>query len=325
MKISVVIPVYNTKKYLRDCVASVLLQEDIDTEIILVDDGSGDGAGELADLLASENRNVQVIHQENRGLSAARNAGLKRVTGDYVYFLDSDDRICRGTLARLTGLAEKYSADLVYSAYRPVYEKGQEEKTASDIGQLNDSGQLNDAELDFDSVTDSDCQVLEGGQIFEQLFSNNAYTVISCGKLIRASILEGMSFRDGRSHEDEFIIHHLLGACDRVVFTPQGLYLYLQRSGSITGRPVTGRAMRDVTEAYEDRLDYFKKRGMSREYAGSLKQLVGHIYAFLKGCGQAGDRKYLREELQKLYPLAKEAGIYRPLSLIKLFIKSRMG
>lgn len=91
MKISVIIPVYNVKPYLERCLRSVLRQTYKDLEIIMVDDGSTDGSGELADGLAASSPCISVIHQNNQGLSGARNTGLRIASGEYVVFLDSDD------------------------------------------------------------------------------------------------------------------------------------------------------------------------------------------------------------------------------------------
>lgn len=91
IKMSVVIPVYNVLSYLPKCVESVLTDSGHDTEIILVNDGSTDGSGELCDKYAENNKCVMVIHQKNQGAVAARNAGIQNAKGDYIAFLDSDD------------------------------------------------------------------------------------------------------------------------------------------------------------------------------------------------------------------------------------------
>ena len=89
--ISIVIPVYNVAPYLKRCVQSVLRQTYRDLEVILVDDGSTDGSGELCDQLASTDSRIQVVHQKNQGLSGARNTGIRQATGEYIAFIDSDD------------------------------------------------------------------------------------------------------------------------------------------------------------------------------------------------------------------------------------------
>ena len=91
MKFSVVIPVYKVEEYLDECVQSVLSQTYTDLEAVLVDDGSPDRCGRMCDDWAKKDHRVHVIHQQNGGLSAARNTGIRNATGDYILFLDSDD------------------------------------------------------------------------------------------------------------------------------------------------------------------------------------------------------------------------------------------
>ena len=93
MFFSVVVPVYNVKNYLAQCVNSVLRQSFEDFELILVDDGSKDGSGALCDAYARDDARVKVLHKENGGQSTARNAGIRAASGQYAVFLDSDDFI----------------------------------------------------------------------------------------------------------------------------------------------------------------------------------------------------------------------------------------
>lgn len=91
MTFSIIIPIYNVEKYLRQCIDSVLAENFLDCEIILVNDGSPDGCGEICDEYANKFSHIKVIHKHNGGLSDARNAGIKEAKGDYLIFLDSDD------------------------------------------------------------------------------------------------------------------------------------------------------------------------------------------------------------------------------------------
>lgn len=92
-KISVIIPIFNTAKYLPACLDSVINQTYQNLEVILIDDGSTDNSGQIADDYAKKDSRIQVLHQKNSGQSAARNAGIKKSTGDYISFIDSDDEI----------------------------------------------------------------------------------------------------------------------------------------------------------------------------------------------------------------------------------------
>ena len=93
MKLSVIIPVFNNETFLNRCLNSVLNQrtDNFEIEVIIINDGSTDKSGEIADYYSSQNNNIYVIHQKNQGVSVARNEGLRIASGDYIHFLDSDD------------------------------------------------------------------------------------------------------------------------------------------------------------------------------------------------------------------------------------------
>lgn len=113
IEVSVIIPVYNVEKYLVACIDSLMCQGDLSMEFILVDDGSTDLSGKIADEYAKKEDRIKVIHQENGGASAARNAGLDVAQGEYIAFLDSDDWIKESSLSLLYHEAIKYQADVV--------------------------------------------------------------------------------------------------------------------------------------------------------------------------------------------------------------------
>lgn len=112
-RFSVIVPVYNVERYLRECIDSILSQAYQNFEIILVDDGSADTSGTICDAYAARDPRVTVIHKENEGLISARRAGLKTATGDYVCFVDSDDTIHPALLADACRVIEDRHADVV--------------------------------------------------------------------------------------------------------------------------------------------------------------------------------------------------------------------
>ncbi len=115
---SVIVPVYNTDKYLKQCVGSILMQTYMDFELILVDDGSEDRSGEICDNFASLDQRVKVTHKSHGGASSARNAGLKTASGKYVMFVDSDDYISEQMLQKMVTDIEETDCDLVaYNSY----------------------------------------------------------------------------------------------------------------------------------------------------------------------------------------------------------------
>ena len=112
MRFSIIVPVYNVEKYLSRCMESILRQSYEDYEIILIDDGSTDESGEICDAYARRDARIQIIHQENYGLSGARNTGLNVARGDWIVFVDSDDWIETEMLERLDAQINKAPADM---------------------------------------------------------------------------------------------------------------------------------------------------------------------------------------------------------------------
>ncbi len=121
-KVSVIVPVYNVEKYIHQCVDSILRQTMGDIEIILVDDGSADGCPEICDEYGKMDNRVKVIHQKNAGVSSARNRGIEIATGQYVYFVDSDDWIEEDGLKQLYETAQSAKADVVFADCYERYE-----------------------------------------------------------------------------------------------------------------------------------------------------------------------------------------------------------
>lgn len=116
-KLSIIVPVYNVEKYLRQCLDSILQQSMQDFEIIIVDDGATDSSGDICDKYAERDNRIKVIHQRNGGLSAARNTGLKYARGKYIAFVDSDDYIAPNMYEVMIDKLEQCDADMVKCGY----------------------------------------------------------------------------------------------------------------------------------------------------------------------------------------------------------------
>lgn len=120
---SVIVPAYNCEKTIEKCIASLLMQTVKEIEILIVDDGSTDGTGWICDSFAEQDRRVSVIHQENKGVSAARNAGIDAAEGQRILFVDSDDYVGPAYIEHLLG-----EADLVIGGYVLEYPDGKKVK-----------------------------------------------------------------------------------------------------------------------------------------------------------------------------------------------------
>lgn len=209
--ISVIVPVYNTKSTLQRCVDSILAQTYTDFELILVDDGSPDGAGELCDQLARQHSRIRVLHQKNAGLSAARNAALKIAQGDYITFVDSDDA-ADPTLLQI--LLDNHRAPISICSFLEILPSGASRPLA---GASSDP-----APETFDTATCLRRMLLEQG-----------FTMSACGKLYDHQLFQSVEFPEGKLYEDVGTTYRLILQCEQAIYTSAPLYHYYQNSGSI--------------------------------------------------------------------------------------------
>ena len=220
MKVSVVIPVYNVKPYLERCVNSVLRQTYKDLEIILVDDGSTDGSGELCDDIASRDQRIQVIHQKNQGLSGARNTGIRHAQGDFLIFMDSDDEwlLDEG----LDALARQCDENTDMIAFKIVH--------------IWDQSRRN-------YMSDYDVQKISGldnaQSVFAHLVRSQQLRVSACSVFVRRSILteNNLFFISGLISEDVFWMLQLWQHVQTVKVVNLNFYGYYHRESSITTSP----------------------------------------------------------------------------------------
>lgn len=252
-KISIIVPVYKVEPYLRKCVDSILNQTFRDFELILVDDGSPDNCGKICDEYAAADGRVKVIHQQNGGLSAARNAGIDWVfansDSEYITFIDSDDWVERDFLMTLEQGAS-LSDEVVCTSCARVDESNVRKVRYPDRG----------------------WQVLSPEEYWVQY---DVLVVISCGKLFRRSLFAKVRFPVGRIHEDVFTTHQLVFQCKRIAFRQIATYNYFIRGESITKAQWTPRRL-DALTAYEAQCEYFRGR-YPRAYRQAHASLLGMI------------------------------------------------
>ena len=239
-KISIIVPVYKVEKYLKKCVDSILAQTYENLEVILVDDGSPDTCPAICDEFSKKDKRIKVIHKKNGGLSDARNAGLEIATGEYIGFVDSDDFISSEMYSVLLCNLLKSKADLAICNYVRVDECG---KVAVDLSMKETLKNRCFSRKEF---------------IEELLKPYGGYYVVAWNKLYKRKIFENIRFPYGKQHEDEFIIHHIVSKCEKIVFVEEELYYYLQREGSIMSNSFNVKFM-DYGDALIDRYRFTKK------------------------------------------------------------------
>ena len=219
--ISVIIPVYNVKPYLTEAIESVIGQTYPFVEIILVDDGSTDGSGEMCDRFAEMNNQIKVIHQKNRGLSAARNAGLDLCRGDAITFLDPDDAFRIDMLSKMYRAMQKTGADIVecnYSGYKSA-------------GRMNPKC-IHDRPRGISNRSRKkgvyDCRKALRMHL-EGLITNNVWN-----KLYNKKIWEELRFREGQNFEDIDIVLPTIERAEKICILNSVLVMHRKRRGSIT-------------------------------------------------------------------------------------------
>ncbi len=224
--VSVIVPVYNVEKYLADCVDSILGQTFQDMEIILVDDGSSDSSGQMADDYAVRDTRVKVIHKENGGQSSARNAGVKVASGRYIYFCDADDYISRDAIEILYHTAMKNDLDMVLFNGDSFLDKADTDNEA--VAKRAEAYRYYyDRKADY-----SGCK--KGSALFAEMSAAGEHRVSVCLQLIRrAYFLENhLYFQEGIIYEDNLYSLKALLLADRVMFIPEKLFHRRVRAGS---------------------------------------------------------------------------------------------
>lgn len=240
MKLSFIVPIYNVEPYLQKCVDSLLHQDYDDYEIILVDDGSTDGSGQLADEIASDVKcnagamengicspEIRVIHQENRGLSGSRNTGITAARGEYICFVDSDDYWEENVLRELMEQIERDNLDVLRFDYRNVNENGEEIQPNKNPRKYADySSNVCDGERFLNERLGFACYV--------PMFIVKREMLGEAGYRKRGTGTEKCLFKEGVYFEDTDWTPRMLMRAKRVASTEMVVYNYLWRVGSIT-------------------------------------------------------------------------------------------
>ncbi len=242
--VSVVVPVYNAEAYLEACAESVFAQTYRELELIFVDDGSADGSGDLCDRFAGLDPRVRVFHKENGGASSARNVGLRAAAGDYVYFLDADDRIAPTLLEKLVASAEETGAELVFF----------------DAVAVDDAtGARSEKNYSHKEAYAPDA----GSRMMEKLVANGDFHMGVWQFLTKKSFLdrEKLSFIEGIVYEDILFACQAYCLAERVSYVPEFLYERLYHAGSVMTAKKTPKYYRSAETVYYAVRDFSAANG----------------------------------------------------------------
>lgn len=234
--VSVVIPVYNVEKYLKECIDSVLRQTYSSYEIILIDDGSTDSSGSICDEYVSKDDRISVVHKANGGLSSARNAGLEKASGKYVYFLDSDDYITENALEKLVEAAEKDKSDVVFFDAHSFADDGDQFKVSQNYIRKNSY------------KTD------KGAVVFSEMQKNDEFHSAVPLLFLKKDLLKrnGIFFKDSIYYEDMLFTYQVFCCAEVVSQYKESLYYRRYRSESIMTSKKNEKHFTSFVRVYEE-------------------------------------------------------------------------
>ena len=294
--ISVIVPVYNVAQYLSQCVSSILSQDYGDLEVILIDDGSTDASGEICDRYGASDSRVRVIHQKNGGAAAAKNAGLRLATGDYLTFADSDDYLEPGAYGFLMKTLQESGAVAVQGSFREIYRNRAEEQRISD-------------------------EILEGYDYLLR-FPKDFSCALLWNKLYRREIFDGVFFEEGHKIDDEYFTYQGFLQPRKVVRMDRVVYNYRKRASSVMSSPESAERLvldcldsaakrrqrildtlpqlrEPFDENYLDVIWYLSGNEGSTER--TLQALKGSLHSYLREKGRTRPPVYLWRGLAKLW------------------------
>lgn len=306
VKVSIIVPVYNVERYIDRCINSILSQSLQQLELILVDDGSSDYCPEICDRYASLDARVKVVHQQNAGVSSARNMGLSLACGEYIGFVDADDYIDSDMFLKLYNAAKENDAPVACCNLNFIDERG------NVIYSKNE-----------------DPIMVNGEELFKRMFDTNAYLRMGVwNKIYRSDIIVNRSFEcDKHMAEDLLFLLKVVPQLKKVVYIREGLYYYFrQREGAATSKAYSSFE-RERVENTHFMAEYIRKN-YSQIYpqAAAYKCINGDLTAINKMI-DAGIRdtqmiKIVKEDLSSELTTLKDSNISN-LKMLQIYICSK--
>lgn len=230
--VSIIVPIYNVEKYLRECVDSIIGQTYTNLEIILVDDGSPDRCPEICDEYAKQDNRIKVIHKPNGGLSDARNAGIEIAKGEYLSFVDSDDVI---------------HCQMIEVLMKPILEDDNIKISACGNVKFQDGETITISKIDVINLH---------SETFDYRTMCLKCTNTAWGKIYSKNLFDDIKYPVGRLHEDEFTTYKICYNAKTIAYLECLLYFYRQRQGSIMSIMNTKR-ITDIHDALKEKIDFF--------------------------------------------------------------------
>lgn len=303
-KVSIIVPVYNVEKYLKEAIESIINQTYKNIEIILIDDGSTDKSGEICDYYASKDLRIKVIHKENGGLSETRNIGLDNATGKYLMFLDSDDFMELNAVENMYNEIAEKQADYVIGNYINATEEG--EKWDKPI-------------FDLKKYTPFKLSITE--------YTNSFFIMNSsvCNKIFNKKFIDnlGLRFVIGLPAEDAIFTTYCFMHAKNVYYVPYLIFNYRQRKGGSISSSCNTKYFDGINKAYKIIYENFKESNNLGYYRYFYSKSMNYIiYKFIdSNLLEIEDRKRILTEMKWFYELTEKLEVPTCQKAVEKIIK----
>ena len=290
--ITIVVPIYNVEKYLEKCIKSLLCQTYKNIEILLINDGSPDDSSIICKKYLKKDKRIKYIVQDNKGLSGARNTGIKHSSGKYIVFVDSDDYVNKYFIEKLYKAIKVSKSSMAFCRYKYVYNQNQDSN-------IYEYGNIEKYPLDSK---------------YDILYNHlKDYAVVAWNKIYDKNIFSTIEYPEGKIHEDQYVICDIIDKCHSIAYTNEELYYYLQRNNSITGEYKINRL--DILDSLKRKMNFFEKKKMKKY---KEKALYDYYYQLI--IQKSNLSKHFPKEKKKVNNINKEIDKYSPYILKSLYI-----
>lgn len=285
-KVSIIVPVYNVEEYLERCINSILKQTLKDIEIILVNDGSTDRSREICKEYLKKDKRIMLINKKNGGLSSARNEGIKKASGEYIAFVDSDDIICENMMEILYYACIEMNCTIAQCQYK----------------RFNEDEEVNTEKF----VVNPDIEIISNINVLKNLYNENYInTIVAWNKLYKKEIFKDIRYPEGKLHEDEYLTYKILYNSNKIAIINEQLYFYRSNPTSITKSKYKIERL-DSIEALEERYNFFLQRNLDEladktlnKYARNILAIYYRVYYEIDDNNEI--LRLLRRDLKKYY------------------------
>jgi len=278
-EVSIIVPVYNVERYLEECLNSILNQSFQNFEVILVNDGSSDRSAIICNEFTKMDSRIKVIHKKYGGVSSARNIGVSVARGEYIGFVDSDDRIDKDMYKRLMNLCLQTESEIAICR----------------LGREIDGKLINPVQSGF-------IKELDHVDAMRELYKGQLYRFSLCNKLFKKSCFDNITFPEGRIHEDLSTTYKLFSQSKKSAYTNYIGYIYVKRTNSILTSQFNEKRM-DAFLGWAEILEF-----MSEKYVGLTKEFIScftygcvdNIYYILNQVEETNQAKQYLNSIRKL-------------------------